>query len=108
MRVRRFARPGPARALPLVSSSGVSGDVEVLQQAAQYLVRIEVGLGNFPRGARVCRIVARYALDRVGGLFEGGECQQSGIDGIELPQAAVLGNDRPAAGQVADAAVTEP
>src|SRR5271154_392595 len=65
-------------------------------------------LGDSPGGAGVAGIVLVDGAEGLPGLLLGHELEQPLAGGIELAEAGLHGDHRPARGEVADAAVAEP
>src|SRR6188472_830704 len=87
---------------------GCSGCIELLEQPAQHLLRIEELLRQGPCFPRVAPAVFEDRLGAGDRLLDRGERDQALTHRQALPEAGVLDQDRPATGEKAGAAVAEP
>src|SRR2546425_1248365 len=106
-------RSNSARSAASSSSSRAGGCVLVtaphlLQESAQDRVRVEVRFGDRAGRGGVARVVGFDGANRRGRLFERAEGQQTLAHRQHRAKTGVLYHHRPASGQVARRAFTEP
>src|SRR5262249_37869791 len=81
---------------------------QALQQRPEHKVRREMFLGDLPSRDAVTVVVALQLLETGDHVVGVGEGEQPRPDGQAPPEAGVLGQYRPTAGEVARTAVAEP
>ncbi len=79
-----------------------------VQQALQHSIRIEIVPRELPGRARVALVICLKRLTSLQYLFFCAEGKQSFSGGQESRKTRVLGEDRAAGSQVANAAIAEP
>ena len=83
-------------------------EAEVVEEVPEHGLGPEVLPGDVPGGLGLARVVGRDALERLGRLDRLGEGEQPCAGRQDVAEPGVLGDDRPAGGQVGGAAVAEP
>src|SRR5262249_50465396 len=91
-----------------ISAMGASTQVQLPRQGSEDLRGLEALLRQTARRAGVSHVIAIDRVRRLGGLFNCRKGQQASAAWQPIADARVLREHRPAAGEIADAAVAEP